>query len=147
MQSKVRCAAPAKKISSCEENAFLWTFAKEIAPNAMKPRSNAQIKEAWQHASILMRSWHGDDSCQVTGGFAAALFWRMRSCNGIGGNVLQLPSNHGSYVKPKRGREIRGAQRNTRERVKCAVLLHCIRICSFASYSSHSYEHLISSPL
>jgi hypothetical protein len=33
---------------SCEENAFLWAFAKERAQHAMKPRSNAQIKEAQQ---------------------------------------------------------------------------------------------------
>ncbi len=36
----------------------------------------------------------------------------------------------------------RGVQRAARERVKFTVLLHCIRICSFAGYSSHPYEHL-----
>jgi hypothetical protein len=37
-----------EKMCSCEENAFLWTFAKERAQNATKPRSNAQIKESQQ---------------------------------------------------------------------------------------------------
>jgi hypothetical protein len=164
-QSKVRCAAPAKKNAQPRRKCFFMGICEGKSTKCHEVTKQCPDKRGTA-AAILMRSWHGYDSWHITAGFAAAMFWRMRSCNGIGGNVLKLASTHGpmsdldevirnavalrmlSFLQDLLDCDTRGAQRAARERVKCTVLLHCIRICSLSRVIHRiKSEHLLSSPL
>jgi hypothetical protein len=119
---------------SCEENAFLWAFAKERHRMPWIHEANAQIKEAqqqqyWCTAGVGMTAGTLLEESQLlcSGGCAAAMVLEeMYYSYPQFRNVLALRML--SFLQDLLDCETRGAQRAARKRVKCTVLLHCIRI-------------------